>query len=104
MTMTTVVHTRGRAVVVGVPGEPRPGEDQNVFYYLTLYNEPIPQPAEPDPVDVDGILAGMHCYSPAPDGDGPTAQILASGIAMPWALDAQRLLHTEWESTSTYGR
>ena len=22
-------------------GEPRPGEDQNVFYYLTLYNEPI---------------------------------------------------------------
>ena len=29
-------------------GEPAPGEDPNVFYYLTLYNEPIVQPAEPD--------------------------------------------------------
>jgi pyruvate dehydrogenase E1 component len=77
-------------------GEPRAGEDQNVFYYLTLYNEPIAQPAEPADVDIDGILAGMHRYSPAPDGDGPRAQILASGIAMPWAMDAQRLLHTEW--------
>ena len=39
----------------------------------------------------------MHRYSPAPDGDGPKAQILASGIAMPWALEAQRLLHTDWD-------
>jgi pyruvate dehydrogenase E1 component len=77
-------------------GEPRPGEDQNVFYYLTLYNEPIPQPAEPADVDIDGILAGMHRYSPAPDGDGPKSQILASGIAMPWAMEAQRLLELEW--------
>jgi pyruvate dehydrogenase E1 component len=77
-------------------GEPRPGEDQNVFYYLTLYNEPITQPAEPADVDIDGILAGMHRYSPAPAGDGPKTQILASGIAMPWALEAQRLLHTAW--------
>jgi pyruvate dehydrogenase E1 component len=77
-------------------GEPRPGEDQNVFYYLTLYNQPIPQPPEPDHVDTEGIIAGMHRYSPAPDGDGPKAQILASGIAMPWALEAQRLLHTDW--------
>lgn len=78
-------------------GEPRPGEDQNVFYYLTLYNEPIPQPSEPDHVDIDGILAGMHRYSPAPAGDGPKAQILASGIAVPWALEAQRLLRTDWD-------
>ncbi|GLY42803.1 hypothetical protein Amsp01_088260 [Amycolatopsis sp. NBRC 101858] len=77
-------------------GEPHPGEDQNVFYYLTLYNEPIPQPAEPDGVDVEGILAGMHRYSPAEPGDGPHAQILASGIAVPWALDAQRRLLEDW--------
>ncbi|TCN32912.1 pyruvate dehydrogenase E1 component [Kribbella orskensis] len=77
-------------------GEPRPGEDQNVFYYLTLYNEPISQPAEPTAVDVDGILAGMHRYSPAADDSWPKAQILASGIAMPWALEAQRLLHSDW--------
>ena len=77
-------------------GKPLPGEDQNVFYYLTLYNEPIAQPAEPDGVDIDGILAGMHRYSPADEGDGPRAQILASGIAMPWALQAQRLLRRDW--------
>ena len=51
-------------------GEPAPGEDPNVFYYLTLYNEPIVQPAEPDGVDVEGILAGMHLYSPAGTGRG----------------------------------
>ena len=30
------------------------GED--VFYYLTVYNEPYQQPAEPEDVDVEGIL------------------------------------------------
>ncbi len=68
-------------------GEPRDGEDPNVFYYLTLHNEPIRQPAQPDDVDIDGILAGMHRYAPAAgDGTRPRAQILASGVAVPWAL------------------
>ena len=77
-------------------GETRRGVDPNVFYYLTLYNEPIVQPVEPADVDVEGIIAGMHRYSRATDGKGPRAQILASGIAMPWALDAQRLLQRDW--------
>ena len=77
-------------------GEPRAGQDPNVFYYLTLYNEPIAQPEQPDDVDVEGILAGMHRYSPASDGDAPRAQVLASGIAVPWALEAQRLLRDDW--------
>jgi pyruvate dehydrogenase E1 component len=77
-------------------GDPRDGEDQNVFYYLTLYNEPITQPAQPADVDVDGILAGMHRYSRAEKSDGPRAQILASGIAVQWALQAQRLLRDDW--------
>ncbi len=77
-------------------GEHRPGEERNVFYYLTLYNEPIIQPREPDDVDVEGILAGMHRYQAAPDGDGPVVQILASGVAVPLALQAQQLLHEDW--------
>ena len=77
-------------------GEPAPGEDPNVFYYLTVYNEPIAQPAEPDNVDVEGILAGMHLYSPAGQGMGPRVQILASGVAVTWALEAQRMLRDEW--------
>ena len=69
---------------------------ENVFYYLTVYNEPIVQPAEPENVDVDGILRGMHLYSPAKSQDGNRAQILASGVAVPWALEAQRILSEEW--------
>jgi len=69
--------------------------DPNVMYYLTVYNEPISQPAEPEGVDVDGILRGMHRVSQA-DGQGVPAQILASGVAVPWAIEAQRVLAEEW--------
>jgi pyruvate dehydrogenase E1 component len=73
------------------------GEDsENVFYYLTVYNEPIVQPAEPENVDVDGILKGMHLFAPAKSEDGMRAQIMASGVAMPWALEAQGILADEW--------
>ena len=44
---------------------------ENVIYYLTVYNEPIVQPAEPEDVDVEGILRG-HVPAPAGrlEGDG----------------------------------
>ena len=72
------------------------GED--VFYYLTVYNEPYPQPAEPADVDVEGILRGLHHFAAAPPvAEGaPRAQILASGPAMIWALDAQACLAADW--------
>jgi pyruvate dehydrogenase E1 component len=69
---------------------------EDVFYYLTVYNEPISQPAEPADVDVEGILRGMHLVAPAPSAQGPQAQILAAGISLPWAMKAQRLLAEEW--------
>ncbi|MFG1658928.1 pyruvate dehydrogenase (acetyl-transferring), homodimeric type [Micromonospora chersina] len=75
------------------------GEAQeNIFYYLTVYNEPIFQPAEPEGVDVEGIVKGIYRYAPAPqvDGDGPKANILASGTGMQWALKAQKLLAEDW--------
>ncbi|MEU7715330.1 pyruvate dehydrogenase (acetyl-transferring), homodimeric type [Micromonospora chalcea] len=75
------------------------GEAQeNIFYYLTIYNEPIFQPAEPEGVDVEGIVKGIHRYSPAPQvgDDAPKANILASGTGMQWALKAQQLLAEDW--------
>ncbi|MEU1362501.1 pyruvate dehydrogenase (acetyl-transferring), homodimeric type [Micromonospora zamorensis] len=69
---------------------------ENVFYYLTVYNEPILQPAEPAGVDVEGLLKGIYRYSPAPQVDGPKANVLASGTGMQWALKAQQLLATDW--------
>ena len=68
--------------------------DPNVMYYLTVYNEPMLQPAEPAGVDVEGITRGIHLISKNP-AEGHKAQILASGVAVPWALEAQQLL-LEW--------
>ncbi|MEH1127475.1 pyruvate dehydrogenase (acetyl-transferring), homodimeric type [Micromonospora sp. CPCC 206061] len=73
------------------------GDNQEaIFYYLTIYNEPILQPAEPADVDVDGIKRGIYRYSAAPEIEGPRAQILASGTGMQWALKAQQLLAQDW--------
>ena len=69
--------------------------DQNVMYYLTVYNEPMVQPAEPEDVDVEGILRGIHKIATA-EGEGPKAQILASGVGVPWALEAKELLSKDW--------
>ncbi len=89
------------------------GED--IFYYLTVYNEPYVQPAIPD--DYAGgeaalerdILRGLYRVAAAPElpaspevpasADGtdlPVAQILASGVAVRSALEAQRMLADEW--------
>ena len=69
---------------------------EDVFYYLTVYNEPISQPAQPADVDVEGIVRGLHLVAPASQAPGPRAQILASGIALPWAMKAQRLLSEQF--------
>ena len=69
---------------------------EDIFYYLTVYNEPITQPVEPENLDVDGLLRGLYRYSPAASSDGPRAQVLASGTGMQWALKAQQLLAQDW--------
>jgi pyruvate dehydrogenase E1 component len=71
---------------------------EDVYYYLTVYNEPYVQPAEPEGLDVEGVLRGMYLLRPSDltDGDRPRGQILASGVAVPWALEAQHLLRDDW--------
>jgi pyruvate dehydrogenase E1 component len=73
---------------------------ENVIYYLTVYNEPMAQPAEPENVDREGILRGMHLFAPGiTDGLGeeaPRVQLLASGVGVPWVLEAQELLRNDW--------
>lgn len=73
-------------------------DSENIFYYLTIYNEAYLQPAEPENVDVEGILRGLHLISPGRD-EGSSAerpQLLASGPAVQWALRAQELLRDDW--------
>jgi len=70
---------------------------ENVYYYLTVYNEPYMQPAEPEKLDVDGLLKGIYLYAPATKKSKKTVQLLASGVGMNWALAAQKLLADDWD-------
>ncbi|MFD7158072.1 pyruvate dehydrogenase (acetyl-transferring), homodimeric type [Kribbella sp. NPDC059898] len=73
------------------------GED--VFYYLTVYNEPVPQPAEPENLDVAALLKGLYRFNEgqvADHEDAPRVQLLASGVGLPWVLKAQQILADEY--------
>lgn len=67
----------------------REGED--VFYYLTLYNENYPMPPMPPGVE-SGILKGLYKFKPGPAGKGHKAHILGSGPILKEALRAQEIL------------
>jgi pyruvate dehydrogenase E1 component len=69
---------------------------ENVYYYLTVYNEPYMQPAEPENLDIEGLLKGIYLYAPAEIRAKKKAQILASGVGVNWALKAQKLLAEDW--------
>ncbi|MGN6723123.1 MAG: transketolase-like TK C-terminal-containing protein, partial [Marmoricola sp.] len=68
---------------------------EDVIYYVTVYNEPVTQPAEPADVDVEGILKGVYRFSTSA-ASGPRVQLLASGVGFPWVLEAKRLLEEDW--------
>jgi pyruvate dehydrogenase E1 component len=69
---------------------------ENVMYYLTVYNEPYVQPAEPEGLDPEGIVKGMYLFRRADTAgwqhEPARVQLLASGVGMQWALEAQTLL------------
>lgn len=68
---------------------------ENVIFYITVYNEPVSMPAQPDDVDVEGILKGIHRVSVG-EGEGPRVQLMGSGVAMPWTTEAAQILADEW--------
>jgi pyruvate dehydrogenase E1 component len=81
-------------------------DPEDVFYYITLYNETSPMPAMPDGAE-EGILRGLYRFRPAGQERAHRVQILASGTAMLAALEAQRLLADDhdvgadvWSATS----
>jgi len=84
-------------------------DGENIFYYLTVYNEPYPQPVEPADFPggaaalEEGILHGLYLYSPSEadaaessGSSGPRARILASGVALRQALTAKEMLAADW--------
>ena len=66
--MAYIMRDALRRMYSSTPDHP---EGENIFYYLTVYNEPYPQPAEPAEFPggkaalEQGILRGLYEYAPA---------------------------------------
>ena len=69
---------------------------ENIFYYITVYNEPYLHPEEPANLDVEGLLKGIYLFRSGERQRKKNAQILASGVAVNWATQAQELLQKDW--------
>ena len=74
---------------------------ENIYYYITVYNEPYQQPEQPENLDVEGLLKGIYLYSKNKD-KGVKANLLASGVSVPWALKAQEKLRAYGVSADVY--
>jgi pyruvate dehydrogenase E1 component len=74
------------------------GEDaEDVFYYLTVYNEPSVQPAIPEGLDERQIVQGLYRYRQVATPHAHRAQLVASGSAMPETLRASDLLADDFD-------
>ncbi len=69
------------------------GRGEDVFYYVTLYNENYSQPAKPDGVD-EGIIRGIYRLRESPEIEKPTGlvRLVGSGSILNGVLAAQELL------------
>ena len=83
---------------------------EDVFYYITVYNENYTHPAMPDNSH-EGILNGMYCFKNASDSllkeyKGKPMHLLGSGSLMQQVIEAQEILEKEgiptfiWSVTS----
>jgi pyruvate dehydrogenase E1 component len=75
-------------------GEPREGEQQDVFYYLTVMNEKYPQPPLPEGAE-PGILKGMYSIRES-ELSGPRVQLLGSGTILREVLAAADMLEQDF--------
>ncbi len=82
------------------------GDDDSVFYYLTLYNENYVMPSRADEVTDADIIDGLYRWAPPPDDLAPQVTILFSGSAQAAARQAQAALASDgigaelWSATS----
>ncbi len=81
-------------------------ENEDIFYYLALYNENHPMPPMPEGVE-EGIVKGLYKFKPGVEGKKIKAHIFGSGAIMQSALKAQEILAEKygvsadvWSATS----
>jgi pyruvate dehydrogenase E1 component len=71
-------------------------EGEDIFYYLTLYNENYAMPPMPEGVE-DDLLRGLYRFEAAPDGPSQRATILFSGTAWLAAEEARSQLAEHYD-------
>jgi pyruvate dehydrogenase E1 component len=85
-------------------------DNEDIFYYLTLYNENYVMPKAPDDLDEEGLLRGLYRWASAPEVEGELkgrTAILFSGSTWHLAQKAAEELATQygvaaelWSATS----
>jgi pyruvate dehydrogenase E1 component len=72
-------------------------EQEDRFYYITIYNENYAQPPMPEGDGIrDGILRGIYKYRAADEG-GAAVQLFGSGPILNEALRAQKILAERYQ-------
>ncbi len=67
-------------------------EQENILYYITLYNETYPMPEIPADESIpDGVLRGAYCFQRS-QPEGERIHLLSSGAIMQQALTAAQTL------------
>jgi pyruvate dehydrogenase E1 component len=74
-------------------------KEEDVFYYITLYNENIHHPPMPPGVE-EGIIKGLYLYRPALEKGKRHVQLFGSGSIMQCVLKAQQLLAGKFQVSS----
>jgi len=73
------------------------GDGEDVFYYVTVYNENYAQPPKPDGAD-EGIVKGLYRYAAAPEIKRPKGRVrlVGSGSIMQQVLSARDRLAEQY--------
>jgi pyruvate dehydrogenase E1 component len=73
-------------------------DQESIFYYLTVTNEPLPMPAMPEGADIrEGILKGLYKFKTSSKKDVKLrAQLFGSGTIMYEVLKAQKILEEKY--------
>ncbi len=71
-------------------------DGEEIFYYMTLYNENYAMPPMPEGAR-DGILNGLYKFKAGPAGKAHKAQIFGSGPIIRSALRAQEILAEHYD-------
>src|SRR5437764_6765845 len=73
-------------------------DQESIFYYLTVTNEPVPMPAMPDGKEVrEGILKAMYRFKASANKDAKLrAKLFGSGTILYEVLKAQQILEEKY--------